>query len=241
MISLKKGFTLAEVLITLGIIGVVAVVTIPLVLRYYKKLVLETQFKKTYSDLNNLILRSMADNGHYQFWDYTMGYKNFVNTYFAPYMQLELCGWYNAGKKDACFVQLDSSYNTWYMQPDKRTETGGWAGVMPKYIMSDGRFIGIEPVYDAGRDWRYVIFVVDINGRRGSSTLGEDVFQFCLMHYNYGGKLHSRFSAGTCVNGGSSWSSAAETLWECTETGYSCGYYLETNNFKFPDDYPIKF
>lgn len=44
-----KAFTLAEVLITLGIIGVVAAMTLPGLVQNYQKMVLRNQFKKTYS------------------------------------------------------------------------------------------------------------------------------------------------------------------------------------------------
>ena len=48
----KFGFTLAEVLITLGIIGVVASMTIPSLLTDISNKKLKTQFFNTYSDLN---------------------------------------------------------------------------------------------------------------------------------------------------------------------------------------------
>ena len=46
-----SAFTLAEVLITLGVIGVVAALTIPTVVKHYKAKVLETAFKKSVSNL----------------------------------------------------------------------------------------------------------------------------------------------------------------------------------------------
>lgn len=48
----KFGFTLAEVLITLGIIGVVASMTMPSLLTDISNKKLKTQFLKTYGDLN---------------------------------------------------------------------------------------------------------------------------------------------------------------------------------------------
>lgn len=48
----QKAFTLAEVLITLGIIGVVAAMTLPTVINNTKNKELETAFKKTYSQLD---------------------------------------------------------------------------------------------------------------------------------------------------------------------------------------------
>lgn len=55
------AFTLAEVLITLGIIGVVAAMTIPSLVTKYQKKVLETQFKKAYSVLLNANIMMRED------------------------------------------------------------------------------------------------------------------------------------------------------------------------------------
>lgn len=52
---LKKGFTLAEVLLTLTIIGVVAAITLPVVMTNVNDAVLETQVKKFYSQLTDAI------------------------------------------------------------------------------------------------------------------------------------------------------------------------------------------
>ncbi len=66
----KIAFTLAEVLITLGIIGVVASMTIPNVVANYKKKVVETRLLKIYSILNQAIVLSEADNGVCSTWDW---------------------------------------------------------------------------------------------------------------------------------------------------------------------------
>ena len=47
-----NAFTLAEVLITLGIIGVVAALTLPTLIKKYEAKALETQFEKAYSVLS---------------------------------------------------------------------------------------------------------------------------------------------------------------------------------------------
>lgn len=51
----KKGFTLAETLITLTIIGVVAALTIPTLMSKYKDYVFKTNMKKAYSLLKNAV------------------------------------------------------------------------------------------------------------------------------------------------------------------------------------------
>lgn len=53
---MKKAFTLAEVLITIGIIGVIAALTIPALINKTNKKELETAFKKQYSTLQQAIM-----------------------------------------------------------------------------------------------------------------------------------------------------------------------------------------
>lgn len=62
MKKLFKGFTLAEVLITLGIIGVVAAMTIPTLMVNLRAEKLKSQFEKTYADLNVASRAFYADN-----------------------------------------------------------------------------------------------------------------------------------------------------------------------------------
>ncbi len=57
------AFTLAEVLITLAIIGVVAALTIPTVIINYQKKMYVTQLKKVYNNLTNGFKTIMADDG----------------------------------------------------------------------------------------------------------------------------------------------------------------------------------
>ena len=63
----KTGFTLAEVLITLGIIGVVAAMTIPTLIANTNSSKFASQFKKTLSQLNQAALMSTAQ------WDIDYG------------------------------------------------------------------------------------------------------------------------------------------------------------------------
>ena len=60
---MKKAFTLAEVLITLGIVGVVAAMTLPSLITNYKVKVLKTQFKKADSVIQQAVLRTSNEVG----------------------------------------------------------------------------------------------------------------------------------------------------------------------------------
>ena len=59
----KAAFTMAEVLITLGIIGIVAAMTLPSLIQKHRDKVIITQIRKVYSDINNAAVRAQADFG----------------------------------------------------------------------------------------------------------------------------------------------------------------------------------
>ena len=59
----KFAFTLAEVLITLGVIGVVAALTMPALIAKYQKKVLLARVKKTYSTFTNAVNLALAETG----------------------------------------------------------------------------------------------------------------------------------------------------------------------------------
>ena len=62
LINFKPAFTLAEVLITLGIIGVVAAMTIPALMTAYKVHRYRSQFLKSYSTIQQVIRRMIAED-----------------------------------------------------------------------------------------------------------------------------------------------------------------------------------
>ena len=64
----KIGFTLAELLITLGIIGVVAAMTMPALIQNHRNRVVETRLEKFYSAMNQAVILSEVDNGDKKEW-----------------------------------------------------------------------------------------------------------------------------------------------------------------------------
>lgn len=88
-----KGFTLAEVLITLGIIGVVAAITIPTLISNNQKQALATSIQKFYSTMTQAVKLSEAENGPMSGWDFgdgtAVGTHAWFNTYLAPYIKVD--------------------------------------------------------------------------------------------------------------------------------------------------------
>jgi type II secretory pathway pseudopilin PulG len=87
------AFTLAEVLIVVGIIGIVSVLTISNLITACQKKQTEVQLLKFYSTLNQAVRASIEDNGLPSSW-FTSGRDNtyaenlyILKTYIAPYMK----------------------------------------------------------------------------------------------------------------------------------------------------------
>lgn len=81
-----KAFTLAEVLITLGIIGVVAAMTIPTLINNYQKESAVTSVKAFYSEMSQAIKLSEVENGPTNSWDYGDGTVAQTRVWFDKYL-----------------------------------------------------------------------------------------------------------------------------------------------------------
>ena len=66
----KAAFTLAEVLITLGIIGIVAAMTMPTLVAKYREKLLVNQAKTAYSKLSNALIMVKVHNGYNSYVDF---------------------------------------------------------------------------------------------------------------------------------------------------------------------------
>jgi prepilin-type N-terminal cleavage/methylation domain-containing protein len=92
----RFGFTLAEVLITLGIIGVISAIVIPQLIANTQKVRTLTKIKKFYSQINNAVKLSANENGiDVDGWvEPNTNYNKakmtkFIETYFTPYMNIQ--------------------------------------------------------------------------------------------------------------------------------------------------------
>ena len=90
LMTRKIAFTLSEVLITLGIIGVVAAMTIPGLITDFQHKHTAAKLKKFYSTMLQVIVSAEEEFGPVGTWDKTTDYAGFAQTYLAPYMKFTM-------------------------------------------------------------------------------------------------------------------------------------------------------
>ena len=98
MVNKKRAFTLAEVLITLVVIGVIAAITVPTIVANYRREATSAKLKKFYSTLHQVSYRAKADGKDWNDWaldsnpvadltnGVTGGSKAFSEYYLTPYL-----------------------------------------------------------------------------------------------------------------------------------------------------------
>ena len=88
-----NAFTLAEVLVTLGVIGVISAMTLPTVFSNYQKTVTVNKLKKMYSNINSIMQMAVNDNGDMETWDikgmnHITSDNEFYLKYIFPYLKI---------------------------------------------------------------------------------------------------------------------------------------------------------
>ena len=182
--KLKTGFTLAEVLITLVIIGVVAALTIPTAINNSKEQELKSQFAKGYSTVSQAVYKTIM-NDFYGYvacsyykdastnsFDYgrtaTADCPNFYNAFAKNLSIQKVC---EGNSKSGGCVPTYQSYNN----------SGGCGGynssninsATTSYVLSNGQII-----IPYTSSFLHPLFLIDINGHKGPNAYGKDLFSF---------------------------------------------------------------
>ena len=210
------AFTLAEVLITLGIIGVVAAMTMPSLMQNYKRQQATARIKKFVSVINQALISAENDLGPREDWviegdastegnsDYAY---NFLNTYIKPYIKSD--------------------------DIEKRRLFGMNMATL-RFVDGSQMSIKIGACYDI---W------YDINGEKGPNEKGKDIFVFILCK-NGGCNFNSNQVRGFyCAPTGYQFPTHGQLIDNCknyrTDGGEYCTILLEQNGYEFPKDYPL--
>ncbi len=224
----SNGFTLAEVLITLGIIGVVAAMTMPALVANYKKQETVTRLKKAYSVVQQTIKLSEFYNESSEFWNVTLNGKDFFNKYIKNYVQ---------------FTNEYSAKELWDIAPRKLLNGNNYSGTTynpssvttTNFILTDGTMITLNYVNPS-------IWVgIDVNGLKKPNQIGKDTFLFIFTNkyglQPLGGEgtpdswSYGEFDRDKIMNkGGNSCSRK--------QSGYWCASIIMNDGWEIAKDYP---
>lgn len=186
---MKTGFTLAETLITLGIIGVVSALTIPSLIQNNKAARLRTQFLKSYSTIQQAFRQMEADGLSTDPTSY--GVQTFYKT-FSKYVKTAVdCGYFGHEKyHPQCYKS--SSPKAYKTYDGKRKAHPG--------LLNDGELVLLDGtnLFFENMGGSYPIYVsVDLNGFvNPPNRWGFDLFTFQFLD----GELRTMGSKGTTYN-----------------------------------------
>ncbi len=224
--KLEKGFTLAEVLITLAIIGVVAALTIPAVVKNYQKQQMEVKLNKVYTTLNMAINRAIADYGDPLTWDWNEHYDSGITNiqWAQKYMYPYLKGKKVAQRRLISAKTLDN------------TEQSTWSG---DYYLQDGTSLVFR---GGGSEWSedpWVWITIDLNGDKKPNIFGRDIFNLFFyakkrFHSAIWVSLHLDFATAMKSGGRSSVINTCRT----NSIATYCVDLIMLNGWHVPEDYP---
>ena len=238
----RQGFTLAEVLITLAIIGVVAALTIPTLVSTYKKKVIESRLSKFYSTMNQAIKLSEIENGPIVQWDkLNAGYETDEDDnkdYSKPYSIF----WFNKYLKP--YIKIAKI----------EKEPGSLSGFIKVYL-NDGSLFTFSAsniaFYPFANDYDTTLI-----GSEDNPTVRDETIYTGIKHFNFllspwknseSNKYHYQKGVEPYMYG---WDGTKEKLLndsaigckkEVTNERAYCTVLIKLNGWKIPDDYPLKF
>ena len=222
----NAAFTLAEVLITLGIIGVVAAMTIPTLIANYQEKELVTRAKKAFAQVNNAVNLARAENGYGD--NSVLFNPNNTNEEsmraFAKYFKVqEICPT-GTGCGGPYEYKMTKPIST-----DGENYSGEKMHHYPRFITMDGILIRVQqfnscertdtfskfengvvvkdeegnPVTYEAKQYNCANIMIDTNGKNKPNQVGRDIFALEVRRDTtvsnktaWGGDLHSVVRTG---------------------------------------------
>ncbi len=241
------AFTLAEVLITLGIIGVVAALTIPAMVGNYKKHVVETSLKKYNSILNQAIQMSEAVNGPAVNWEWSKTLdpekvNAFFDKYFAPY--ISIVDKKHATDRNTIYYKIYSSDGDGPLWDFSNANNIEWRQ------LSDGGAVMLSMWGQDGIMLGSLSFILPTGSNPSYLIEGKDVFSFSIAlsedessvsvsprTYRNWNCTYLRNNLDTFIERCRSVNYTGEGIYP----SHYCAALIYCNGWKIPDYYPVKF
>ena len=216
ILSRKSAFTLAEVLITLGIIGIVAAMTLPVLIQRNNNKITEARLKKFYSEINQAVSLAEVEFGDKEYWFVNYTTPEEVEKWFMTYI----------GKNLQILHTDKDAWNRFIVYfPD---------GSALKQLNSG-----------TSRDWLFFPSKADKCIKKygeltsvSSGGLGICSFAFIFNPSGNGMKYHYKKGFEPWKY---AWDGDRDTLLSgCKSSGHYCAALIQLNNWEIPRDYPYK-
>lgn len=170
------AFTLAEVLITLGIIGIVAAILLPNVVGMYKRKVYSNMLKKNFVEINHAFEQLESDGIDFVTMLYDGEYNKFIEEFFFPkFSGAKLFPEAYFGNS-MCGGPTSQAQYLWRGSNKQKVTSGAFSSTPVKSVQTNsGACISIWEY------WNKPYITVDINGpQKKTNTIGMDVFMFYI-------------------------------------------------------------
>lgn len=179
----SRGFTLAEVLLTLGIIGIVAAMTIPTVIKNINDVQFKSAYKKAYSSAVNAFNMVKSQEGEFNTLNSSTDGANAClnwDLFSSKFKKAKVC---NNSDNAMCWSTAGESSNT------------GPASSARAFIDNSGAAWSMRGLCSGAGAWSVSWFVVDTNGFTMPNKYGQDrwVFSWVMSNTTYGTPLRISF------------------------------------------------
>ena len=182
----KTGFTLAEVLITLVIIGVIAALTVPTLIQNTQKQEYVSALKKAYSTLSQAAQMIIAEEGSPKCdeggWACSLAsvrdlFRSRMNT-LKICETTSQCVDFNSykglrGDHQSVLRHIGGSFGNYGFV------TADGAAIFPISVVNQCNASDYAGYWTGAKNW-CALFIVDTNGAKAPNTYGRDVHQFIL-------------------------------------------------------------
>ena len=189
--SRKIAFTLAEVLITLGIIGVVAAMTMPSLITNYRVKETVSKLKKVNTTFNNAFLQAKEENGEISDWglsnstldtdtdDGSIANSNYGRDKFLEILSRHL--------KTISMCKYSDNSCEIYRPTNLQGDIDNSDSYSNRLVLADGTIIGHLYLNNTACNTNWGSgalsqscgsFKVDLNGSKKPNMYGKDIFQF---------------------------------------------------------------
>lgn len=175
----KGGFTLAEVLITLGIVGVIASLTMPMLVNQSKNQANASKLSSTVSNIENALTSAMARDSVSELYDTELWEKVGTPADFVDEMEKYL----------QC-THVEDVYGESNIRALNKEAGETPAG--DAYMLKSGAVMFISDIAEDDDSEFAATVVIDVNGATVPNTYGRDIFFYKLgakgFLYPYGGE-----------------------------------------------------